>query len=102
MESRETGQMNLFAGQEQRCRWREWMCGNGGGGGMNREIGTAVYTLPCVNETASGNLLCRAGSWAWRSVTTWKAGMEVGWGGVGRMSRWEGICAYIQLIRDVA
>jgi len=28
MESRKMVQMNLYAGWEQRCRCREWMCGH--------------------------------------------------------------------------
>ena len=43
-------QMKLFAGQEQRCRYREQVCGHrmGGGDGMNQENGIEIYTLPCV------------------------------------------------------
>ena len=38
MESRKMVQMNVFAGQEERHRCREWMCGHRGqGGGMNWE-----------------------------------------------------------------
>ena len=43
-------QMNLFSGQEKRHRHRDQMGGRGGeevGGGMNWEIGTDLYTVPC-------------------------------------------------------
>ena len=50
--------MNLFAGQEQRCGCRERTCecGEGKGHGRNWEIGTDIYTLPCVKQIA-GKLL---------------------------------------------
>ena len=43
-------QMNIFVGQEQRCRRRERTCGNGGEGkgGTNWEIRFDINTLPCV------------------------------------------------------
>ena len=45
--------------------------GEGGrGGGMNWEIGIDIYTLPCVKQIASGNLLYSTGSSAWCSVAT--------------------------------
>ena len=47
------------------------MCGRGGGeGGMNREIGIDVCSLPRVKRIAGGNLLYSAGSSAWCSVVT--------------------------------
>ena len=46
-------QMNLFTGQEWRCRHREWVCGDrsGVGDGMNREIETDIYTLSCERDS---------------------------------------------------
>ena len=42
--------MNLFAGQEWRCRSKEWTCGHSGGRGTedrtNRENRIDIYTLP--------------------------------------------------------
>ena len=40
--------MNLFAGQQWRCRHREQTCGHraGGDGGMNGESSIEAYTLP--------------------------------------------------------
>ena len=44
--------MNLFAGQKQRCRHREWTCRHNRGwrGGMNWESGIQTYALPCVKQ----------------------------------------------------
>ena len=42
----------------------------GGQGGMNQKIRTDIYTLPCVKQTASGNLLHNTVSSAWCSVMT--------------------------------
>ena len=36
MESRKMVPRNLFAGQEYRCRQREWTCGYGGRGGWDK------------------------------------------------------------------
>ena len=61
-------QMNLFPGQEQRRRHTERTCGRGGGGGvggeggMNWEIRIDIYTLQCVKQIPSGNLLYSTGS----------------------------------------
>ena len=48
-------QMNLFVGQQQRHRCREWTCGHGGEGegGTNMEIRFDINTIPCVKQTAS-------------------------------------------------
>ena len=46
-------------------RYRERTCGHGAGegeGGMNWEISTDIYILPCVKQTASGKLLYSPGS----------------------------------------
>ena len=42
-------QLDLFAGQEERCRCKEWTCGHGGEGGWD-ELGDwdDIYTVPCV------------------------------------------------------
>ena len=57
-----------------------------GEGGMNGESNMETYTLPYVKLTASGTLLCDAGSLAWYSVMASRAGLGVeGWGRV-----WEG------------
>ena len=42
----------------------------GGGGVMNWEIGIDMYTLACVKQIASGNMLYSTGSSARCSVTT--------------------------------
>ena len=48
------------------------MCGEHGGqvgeGGMNLEIQTDIYTLPCVKWIASGKLLYSTRSSVWCSV----------------------------------
>ena len=60
--------------------------GSGGReGGMNWEIGTDIYTLPCVKQIASGNLLYSTRSSAWCSTVTYMDGM------VGGGSKREGI-----------
>ena len=87
-------QMNLFAGPEQRHRCREWTCGHGGKreGGTNWEIRIDIYTLPCVKQIASGNLLYSTGSSAWCSVMTQMGGM----GGGGReVQEGRDICIHI-------
>ena len=53
MESRKTVLMNLFVGQQWRCRYREQTYGHGaavGGeeGGTNGESNMEIYTLPYV------------------------------------------------------
>ena len=47
---------------------------------MNWEVGTDIYALPCIKETASENLLESTGSSAWCSVMTYKLGIT-GWDG---------------------
>ena len=70
VESRKMIQMNLFAGQEQKGRHGEQMCGHRGAGegGMNWEIRFDINTLLCVKQIASGNLLYSTGSSSWCSV----------------------------------
>ena len=58
-------QMNWFAGQNLRRRFREETyghkagkaAGGGGGGGMNWEIGIDMYTLMCIKLMTNKNLL---------------------------------------------
>ena len=58
--------INLFAGHEQTCIESElWIWGGGNRGGMNHEIGIDIYTLPCVKQIASTNLLYSTLSSAW-------------------------------------
>ena len=56
-------QMDLFAGQESRCKYKEQMCGHRGKRGVEMnweiEINTYIhiYTLPCVKLIANKKLL---------------------------------------------
>ena len=58
-------QMNQFAGQKLRHRYREQtyghhrgkVAGGGGGGVMNWEIGIDMYTLMCIKLMTNKNLL---------------------------------------------
>ena len=45
--------INLYAGQEQRPDMGTWEKGEGG---TNRESSTDMYTLPCIEQIASGKL----------------------------------------------
>ena len=67
--------MNLFSGQEWRCRHREqtYRHGYGGGrrGGRNGESNIEVSTLPYGKEIASGNLLHDSGNSNWGSATNY-------------------------------
>ena len=88
--------MNLFVGQQFRCRQRKQSCGHSGGkreGGTNTS--TDTYTLPCIKQVASGNLLCDTGSSTQCSVITQKGGM--GWEMRGRFKK-EGTYVYLWLI----
>ena len=52
VESRKMVQMNLFAGQEQRCRCGDQSCGNGEEGlRMNWRVWIDVFVLPCVKHS---------------------------------------------------
>ena len=64
MESRKMIQMNLFAKQKQKHRRREQMYGYQGGkeGGMNWEIGIDMYTLLCIKQLTTENLLYSTGN----------------------------------------
>ena len=64
MESRKMVLMNLFAGQQWRCRHREPTCGHsrGGEGGMDWKSNTETYTLQYVKQIASGNLVYDTGN----------------------------------------
>ena len=58
-------QMNRFAGQKLRHRYREHTyghqegkaAGGGGGGVMNLEVGIDMYTLMCIKWMTNKNLL---------------------------------------------
>ena len=66
-------QMNLFVGQEQRCRRGEQSCGNGEEGvRKNWEMWVDVLALPCVKHIASGKQLYGTGGSARCSMVTWK------------------------------
>ena len=65
MESRKMVQMNLFAKQKQRCRYREQTYGHQGEkgkGGMSWEIRTDIHTLLCIKQITNGILLYSAGN----------------------------------------
>ena len=57
-------QINLIAGQEERCRCREERYRHGGGrrSGVSWEIGTDIYALPCVKHLTNGRLLTAQGA----------------------------------------
>ena len=68
--------MNLFAEQQETQTWRTdlWtQCGKEKVGQTERSI--AIYTPPCVKQTASGKLLPSTGSPALCSVTAFRGGM---------------------------
>ena len=63
MKSRKMERMNLFAGQQWRCRHREKTCGHSGErGGESWDSDTEINTLPFGKQKASGNWLYDAGS----------------------------------------
>ena len=75
MESRKMVLINLFTGQQWRCRHREQMfmdMGNReeGEGGMNGESNMEAYMLPRVKQITKENLLYDLGNSNWGSVTT--------------------------------
>ena len=47
-----------------------------GAGGMNGESSVETYTLPCVKQRVSGNLLNDSGNSNWGSGTTERGGRE--------------------------
>ena len=59
--------------------------------GMNLVIRIDVYTVPCVKQIASWNLLCSTGSSARCSVMTWRDEM----GGGQRGPSGGGMCPHI-------
>ena len=76
MEPRKMGLMNLFAGQQWRCRHSRLVDTMGEGeGGTNQGSSTDIYTLPCVKQAASRKLLYSRGSSAWCPAMTWRGGM---------------------------
>ena len=72
MESRQMVLMNLFAGQQQRCRHRDRLVDivGEGEGGTNGESSMKTYILLYVKQIASGNFLYDSGNSDWCSVTT--------------------------------
>ena len=72
MASRKMVLMNLFAGEQWKCRPREQTCGHRVGkervGQMER--GAWKHTLPYVKQLANGNLLYDSGNSNQGSVTT--------------------------------
>ena len=55
--------MNLFVGQQWRCRHREWTCGHSGGRrGWDELRGALKRILPYVKQIASGDLFYDTGS----------------------------------------
>ena len=77
-------QINLFPGQEQTCQHTEQTCGHrkkGREDGMNWESSTDIHTIPCVQQKASGKLLCSTGSSAGCSVMTYRGRREAQEGG---------------------
>ena len=76
MESRKIVLMNLFPGQQWRCRHREQTYGHRlgraeeGEGEMNRESSMEADTLTYLKEIASGNLLYASGNTNLGPVTT--------------------------------
>ena len=85
--------MNLFAGQEWRCRRWEWTWVGVGGGEaeMNGESSVAIQTLLCVRSIAQlGGICCTVqgaqpgAPWQLRGVRQWR----------GRLTR-KGRCIYV-------
>ena len=73
MESRKMVLMNLFAGQQWRCKHRGQSYGHGEQGGRRgwdrgREYHGSIYTIIC--KIASGNLLYDSGNSNGGSITT--------------------------------
>ena len=66
-------QMNLFAKQKYRHRYREQTYGYQGGegaDGMNWEIRIDIYTLLCIKQITNENLLYSTGNSTQCSVVT--------------------------------
>ena len=87
--------MNLFAGQQQRCRHREQTYGCGGGkegeGARNRDRSVKAYARP-NRQIASGHLQYDLGSSNWASCNNLE-----GWEEGGRFRR-EETCIYPWLV----
>ena len=64
--------LNLFAGQQHKCRHRDRLVDivGEGEGGTNGESSMKTYVLPYVKQIASGNFLYDSGNSDWCSVTT--------------------------------
>ena len=97
MESRKMVLMNLFAGQQWRCRHREQTCahgrrGRGGEGGMYGASNMETYIT--VWKIDSGNLLYDSGNSNQRSAMTWRVELGGRWGGMfSREGTW--VCRWL-------
>ena len=69
MESRKMVLMNLFAGQEWRCRCREWTCRHSGGKRVGWLERVALKQIQTMYKIDSGKLLHNTGNSTWCSVT---------------------------------
>ena len=98
MKSRKTVLLNLFAGREWRCRYREWTCGHTRGKGrVGRSsplyyihfksvcVSSSInrYILKWVKQIGGEKLLYNTGNSAWSSLMMYRG--EIG--GVGRHSK---------------
>ena len=93
VESRKMVQMNLFAGQEYKCRCREWLCGHREETGWAGRLGLMCVRQHVWNRQLAGKLLRTTGDsdCALRSPRWWG----------GRAMR-EGIEVRIELIHNIA
>lgn len=72
VESRNVILMNVLAGKEWRCSYREQACGHIGEGDSGTNIGSVIgiYTALRVKWIAGEKLLYNTGNLAWCSVMT--------------------------------
>lgn len=69
--------MDLFAGEEWRCRRREWTCVHRGEGeGGRREVALHIYTLSGVRAWGWRAAAEQRGSPVWGCVMAWRDGMR--------------------------
>ena len=87
--------MNLFAGQEQRCKYREPTCGHSGGRRGWDEL--REWREYVCTQIASGKLLQSPGDSGLCSVMTQRGGM----GEIGGKLMGEGTDVYLQLINAI-
>ena len=98
MESRKLVLMNLLAGQEQRHRCREQLCGHSGGRRWDKLRGALAHMHTIMCEIASGKLLDSTGSSDQCFVTSQRGGMGGQMG--GRLQR-EEVRVYLRLVHIV-